>query len=226
MTRPLLALLLAFALVAGLAACGGGGSSSSSTASTPTSTKAPATTPAAPAGAAKPSATPKPSTAAVASETAADRRAAGRAAPFVAPESDNSVPTFGSEAAASDRAQAETALKAYLQARAREDWASACRELAAPTRQGYEKLATSSSKAKALSCAQVLAALSKGADLSDPLTGALVSLRVHGQNAFALFYGPAHQQYMVPMNREAGVWRPTQASPIAYPPGAPSATSP
>jgi hypothetical protein len=231
MSRPLLALLLAFALAAGLAACGGGGSSSSSTASTSagppattpstsTSTGPSATTPAAPAGAAKPSA------AAVASETAADRRAAGRAAPFVKPEADNSVPTFGSEAAASDRAQAETTLKAYLQARAREDWASACAQLAKPTRQGYEKLAASSSKGKAVSCAQVLAALSKGADLSDPLTGALVSLRVHGQNAFALFYGPHHQQYMVPMNREAGEWKPTQAAAIAYPPGAAPTTSP
>ena len=229
MSRPLLALLLALALAAGLAACGGGGSSSSSTASTSTapqattsstSTGPSATTPSAPAGA------PKPSAAAVASETAADRRAAGRAAPFVKPEADNSVPTFGSEATASDRAQAEATLKAYLQARAREDWASACAQLAKPTRQGYEKLATSSSKGKAPSCAQVLAAFSKGADLSDPLTGALVSLRVHGQNAFALFYGPGHQQYMVPMNREAGEWKPTQAAAIAYPPGAPSATSP
>ena len=56
-------------------------------------------------------------------------------------------PTFGSEAAASERDQAEAALKAYLQARAREDWASACRGLAQSVREGYEKLGASSSKA-------------------------------------------------------------------------------
>jgi hypothetical protein len=60
------------------------------------------------------------------------------------------------------------------------------------------------------------------ADLADPLTAGLLSLRVHGAHAFALFYGPGHQQYIVPMNREAGAWRPTQLTPIAYPPGAAS----
>jgi len=217
MSRPLLALLLASALALGLAACGGGGSSSTGASSSTAASDSSTSTAAPPAFLSHSEASAK---------TAAQRRKAGRAAAFVAPESDNSVPTFGAEAASSQRGQAEVALKAYLQARAHEDWASACRELAAPTRQGYEKLAKSSSKAKAPGCAEVLAALSKGADLSDPLTGALLSLRVHGQNAFALFYGPHHQQYMVPMNREAGQWRPTQASPIAYPPGAPGTTSP
>ncbi len=215
--RTLLSLLLALALATGLGACGGGGSSNSSTASTATSPSTPVTT--APAAT-----TPKPHGPAAAAETAAERRAAGRAAPFVQPAADNSVPTFGSEAGASERAQAEATLKAYLRARARADWASACRQLAKPTRQGYEKLGSSSSKPNPPSCAQVLSALSKGADLSDPLTGPLLSLRVHGANAFALFYGPGHQQYMVPMNREGGEWRPTQSAPIAYPPGAPQTT--
>jgi hypothetical protein len=213
--RALLALLLALVSAAGLAACGGGGSSSSATSSNAATSGSSTTT------------APPPaflSHAEASAKTAAERRKAGRAAAFVAPKADNSVPTFGSEANASERDQAEAALKAYLQARAREDWASACRGLAKSVREGYEKLGASSSKAKAPDCAQVLAALSKGADLSDPLTGPLLSLRVHGTNAFALFYGPGHQQYMVPMNREAGEWRPTQASPIAYPPGAPTTT--
>jgi hypothetical protein len=203
-----LLVLLGLALAAGLAACGGGGSSSSSSDST-----------SAPAGSSTTTASP-PAFLGHA-ETAAERRQAGRAAPFAKPESDNSVPTFGSEAGASERAQAEAALKSYLQARAREDWAGACGGLAKPTREGYEKLGASSNKATAPGCAQVLAGLSKGMNLSDPLTGKLLSLRVHGANAFALFYGPGHQQYMVPMNREAGEWRPTQSAPIAYPPGAP-----
>jgi hypothetical protein len=217
MTRRPLALGAALALALCLAACGGGGSSSS----TSTAASIPSTSAAAPPGFLK--------HAESSAETAAERRKAGRAAAFVAPKSDNSVPTFGSEANAPERDQAEENLKTYLQARTREDWASACRGLAKPTREGYEKLASSSAKstkATAPSCAQVLAALSKGADLSDPLTGSLLSLRVHGVSGFALFYGPGHQQYMVPMNREGGEWRPTQATAIAYPPGAPTATSP
>lgn len=215
MSRRPLALGAALALALCLAACGGGGSSSttSSAATSGASTSTAASPPFIKHGEAS-------------AETAAERRAAGRAAPFVQPESDNSVPTFGSEAAAAERARAEASLQRYLAARARRDWAGACRDLAAPTRQGYEKLAASSAKAAAPGCAQVLAALSRGADLSDPLSGGLVSLRVHGASAFALFYGPHHQQYMVPMNREAGEWRPTQAAPIAYPLGASTTTSP
>jgi hypothetical protein len=226
-SRTLLGLVLAFLLSLALSACGGGGSSgtgaSSSTAASDSSTSS----------SSEPSPKPKGGSVTFGKAhpretvaTQAERRKAGRAAPFVAPKSDNSVPTFGSEADASERDQAEAALKSYLQARAGEDWASACRQLAKSVREGYEKLGASSAKAKAPSCAQVLAALSKGTDLSDPLIGPLLSLRVKGANAFALFYGPGHQQYMVPMNREGGEWRPTQVAPIAYPPGAPSTTSP
>jgi hypothetical protein len=215
--HSLLALLLALALAAGLAACGGEGSSSTTSTATSTSSSSEPGLKAKGGSVTFGKAHPRETAA-----TRAERRRAGRAAPFVKPKADNSVPTFGSEAGASERVQAEANLKAYLQARKREDWASACRELAKPTRQGYEKLA----KRKGLGCAQVLTALSKGADLSDPLTGHLLALRVQGINAFALFYGPGHQQYMVPMNREAGEWRPTQAAPITYPPGAPPTTSP
>ena len=192
-----------------LAACGGG--SSSSTTSSSASEPAPGPSAAAPAQ--------KPTKAAL-QQAEAERKVAGRAAPFVAPEADNSVPTFGTEAGAGERAEAEANLRAYLRARAAEDWASACRLLATSVREGYEKLGSSSSKGARPSCAVVLPALSKGADLTDPLTGHLLSLRVQGTNAFALFYGPGHQQYMVPMNLENGQWRPTQATAIEYPPGA------
>jgi hypothetical protein len=215
MSRAALALLPAFGLALCLSACGGGSSSSSTTSSAASTSTATTTTPA----------TAKPH-APTAAELAAERRKAGPAASFVKAKADNSVPTFGSEAGASQRDQAEAALKAYLSARAKADWASACRYLAASTRQGFEKLAKSSAKAKVSGCAPILAALSKEADLSDPLTGPLISLRVHGDNAFALFYGPHHQQYIVPMNREAGAWRLTQTAAIAYPPGAPPTTSP
>jgi hypothetical protein len=197
------------AALLGLAACGGGSSSSTTTSA--------ASDPAPRPAAATP--TQKPSKAAQ-EQAKAERKAAGRAAPFVAPESDNSVPTFGEEAGAGERAGAEANLSAYLRARAAGEWAKACSLLATGVREGYEKLGASSSKGASPSCAAVLPALSKGADLTDPLTGHLLSLRVHGANAFALFYGPGHQQYMVPMNLEGAQWRPTQAAAIAYPPGA------
>ena len=36
------------------------------------------------------------------------------------------------------------------------------------------------------------------------------------QKGFALFYGPARQQFMMPMVREAGSWKVSQSIPIAY----------
>jgi hypothetical protein len=148
----------------------------------------------------------------------AERRRAGNAASFVAPGADNSVPTFGSEASAVQRESAEANLRAYLTARAARQWARACSLLAATVRQGYEKRAKSGAN-----CTKVLPVLAplKAGEPADPLLGRLLAFRVKGRNAFALFYGPGHQQYIVPMNREAGAWRLTQAAPIAYPPGAP-----
>jgi hypothetical protein len=151
--------------------------------------------------------------------TKAEREKAGNAASFVAPGADNSVPTFGSEASAVQRESAEANLRAYLTARAARRWARACSLLAATVRRGYEKLAKSGAN-----CAKLLPVLAplRAGEPANPLRGALVAFRTQGAHAFALFYGPlGHQQYMVPMNREDGAWRPTQPAPIAYPPAAP-----
>jgi hypothetical protein len=202
-SRTLL-VLLAVGLVIGLAACGGGGGSDGST-TTARSASAPTAS----------TATPKFQSAA---ETRAERKAAGRAAPFVVRESDNSVPTFGTEASASERREVETSLKSYLRSRAAEEWGRACVGLAVPIREGLEKFNRSPTKGE--NCTRSLAGLSAGTDLKDPLAGKLLSLRVHADNAYALFYGPGHQQYFVPLLREGGAWRPTQLAPLEYPPGA------
>jgi hypothetical protein len=191
---PLLVALTALAVLLG--ACGGGGGSSSPSTASPAAVRAPETP----------------------AQAAAERRRAGRAAPFVSADADNSVPTYGSEAGATQRVGAERALQTYLLARQAEDWSKACRNLATSTRRGFLKLARSSGK-KATSCALVLPVLSKRADLTDPLTDGLLSLRVDGPNAFALFYGPGRRQYIVPMHRDGSTWRPTQTAPIPYPPG-------
>jgi hypothetical protein len=151
--------------------------------------------------------------------TKVERDEAGNAAAFVEPGADNSVPTFGSEASDTVRSGAEADLRAYLTARAAHNWAKACSLLAASVRQGFEKLATSKAHAGCAKILPVLAPLRAGVP-ANPLQGSLLAFRIHGANAFALFFGPrGHQRYMVPMNRESGAWRPTQAAPIAYPPG-------
>lgn len=155
--------------------------------------------------------------------TESERRNAGNAAAFVKPGADNSVPTFGSEASAAERAGAEAGLRAYLGARAAREWRKACSLLAAPVRRSVEALAASTGgSAASSSCDKALPALAplKPGVPANPLRGALLAFRVRGANAFALFYGPpGRQKYVVPMNREGGAWRPTQTAPIAYPPG-------
>jgi len=195
--RPALATAAALPACLLLVACGGGGSSSTET--TQATTTASST---------------QPSEAATPAQLAATRRRAGKAAPFVEAKADNSIPTYGREAGPAQRARARASLAAYLSARQAEDWAAACKGLSESTRAGFEKLA----KGKA-ACPAVLGALSKGADLADPLQGGpLLSLRTQGPHGFALFYGPAKQKYVMPVRGEEGTWKPTQLSAIAYPP--------
>lgn len=215
----LAALLASFSLSqALLAGCGGQGSSSSATGSSATRGS---TTESTQNAASVTFGKPHPRETAA---TRAERRRAGNAASFVKPGQDNSVPTFGSEASPSERGEAEATLRAYLGARASREWARACSLLAASVRHGFEKLASSTKQDGKATCAQVMPALApvKPGVPANPLQGALLAFRVHGPSAFALFTGPpSQQQYIVPMSREGGAWRPTQAAPIAYPPGAP-----
>jgi len=220
-------LLIGVLLAAGLAACGGGGGSSASTASTatqaesttPTSTST-TTPPAAKTGSAKPS-PPR--------ESAPPRalvRKAGHAAPFLVPRGDNSIPTYGAESGATQHSSATAALSAYLRARAAGDWSAACSEMAATVRKQLALLA-GPAKGKAKGCAGAYAALSAHAPAAaraNLLTAGLAALRVKGEKAFALFYGPRNQKFMMPMLSEGGAWKVNQIEPIPWPLGAPAGT--
>lgn len=214
-----------------LTSCGGSGSTSSSTsASVSAPTPAPATSPA-PAPGSSPGSgetgrpVPKPRQEAAPPQrphpAPRQMRRAGHAAGFLVPQGDNSVPTYGSEGSASQRRAAEAALAAFLDARAGEEWSAACRYLAASVRDRLEKFAKDSG-GKLKGCAPVLDALSSSgssSSLASPLTHGLASLRVKGQNAFALWLGPGGQKYAMPMAAEGGAWRVTQLAPLPYPPG-------
>ena len=212
-----LASLGALALAAGLTGCGGGAGASGSTASTRT-----------------PSATAAiPTTSALATRTrsappsrAQPRalvRRAGRAAPFLVPAGDNSIPTYGAESSPTQRSSAGAALRAYLAASARGHWRAACFYMGSGVRGQLEALARAS-KGPVKGCvasSAKLSAYTHAAERADPLRGGLAALRVKGERAFALFHGPHGQRYMVPMVIEAGAWKVNQIQPIPYPVGAP-----
>lgn len=211
-----LASALALTALAALAltACGRGGSSTSPSAAqrTTTATTVPSTT----TTAAKPAAkSPHTAHSATSSHEGS--------APFRVASGDNSIPDFGAEASSSERDRATSALSAYLKARAAGRWSSACIYLSSSARAGIERFAGASKPKK--SCGQILAALSGSAPASaraDTLIGGLASLRVKAPSAFALYYGPHSQKYVMSMRSEGGAWRVTQLAPIAYPLGSPT----
>jgi hypothetical protein len=152
-------------------------------------------------------------------------RKAGNAAPFLVPVGDNSIPTYGSQGSAAQQSEAEAALSSYLQARAAGEWSSACAQMAA-TVQKQLALLSGATQANSASCADAYAKLSERVTASQrvsPLSGGLAALRVKGDKAFALFYGPHEQQYMMPMVSEEGAWKVNQIEPIPWPIGAPPA---
>ncbi|MGN6663097.1 MAG: hypothetical protein ACTHK6_02645 [Solirubrobacterales bacterium] len=213
------------ALALTLASCGGSGSSSSTDAAptSPTGTAQEASpSPASKQGGAK-AASPAGKGAPEAAQHGPhppprEVRRAGRAAGFLVPRGDNSIPTYGSEGSASERRAAEAALAAYLDARAGRDWSSACRYLAASTRGHLEELSGTGPKG-CPSALQALLGSGSSASLANPLTRGLASLRIEGENAFALWIGPQRQKYAMPMAREGDGWRVTQVAPLPYPPG-------
>lgn len=223
-------LLLAAAVPAGgLAACGEGSGTTAST-PTPSVASAPATT-SAPAAATPMSTATIPATPSTTATTpragsssgSASSGSGGGAASFRAPRGDNSIPNFGSEAPASERARASAALSAFLRARAGRDWTQACSYLAATTRKQLETF-TKASKGKIVGCGPVLAALSTGSAATRvTLAGGVAALRIKGNSAFALFRGPHNSKYVMPMLSEGGAWKVGRPAPIAYPLGSAAA---
>ncbi len=213
-------MLAALLAAIGLAACGGGSSASTSTgateaASSPSTATMPG--PESSGGASHPS---QP-----AGSGSAGTGSGGGADAFRVHGADNSIPDYGAEASAAERAAAGAALAAYLKAYAKGEWSKACPYIATSLRSSLQRLASGSKQLTGAGCAKTLATLSAAAPAgtrADPLIGGPAALRVKGDNAFALFYGAHNQQYMMPMASEGGDWKVTQIAPVTYPPGASS----
>ena len=107
---------------------------------------------------------------------------------------DNSIPEYGSEASTSQHDQAEAALKGFLAAKASGNWAKACSYVAAATKKSIEELAAHAKQLKATGCASVLKTLSAGVPKSagqeEEVTSGVASVRVKGNQAFALPRSP------------------------------------
>ncbi len=152
--------------------------------------------------------------------SANDSGAAEGSASFREPGGDNSIQNYGEEADPAQRDAAETALVAFMAARAKQDWATTCRYLGRDAVAPLEELAKRSPNLQGKSCAQLLTAVTGSAP-----TGAFVntfeppvaSLRVKGNRAFALYHGPEGIDYFMVMTKEGDEWKAASISPSEFP---------
>ena len=129
---------------------------------------------------------------------------------------DNSVQEYGVEADQSARTQAAIALQAYLDARAEEDWGSACSFLAQKPTEQLERVQRSAAKqgTDLNGCAATMALLKEGrAQLREGATiTEVLSFRgegeVPGDPSYLIFTAPpAKTLYSMPMYLEGGGWK-------------------
>jgi hypothetical protein len=129
---------------------------------------------------------------------------------------DNSVQEYGVEADASARREAAIALQAYLNARAEEDWGSACTYLAQRPKEQLERLQRAAAKqgTNLDGCAPTMALLKEGeAQSREQATIAeVLSFRgegdVSGNPSYLIFTAPpANTLYSMPMYSQAGGWK-------------------
>lgn len=142
-----------------------------------------------------------------------------RSRQFRIPGGDNSIQTYGAEAGDAEREAADASVRAYLDARARGNWAATCRHLASEAIKSLEQLVKSAPQLKDKDCAEIIGLLNSGASPKlrrNPMAGGIVSFRVDGDRAFALFKGEDGKGYFIPMARDGGEWKVASLAPVPF----------
>jgi len=122
---------------------------------------------------------------------------------------DNSIQGFGAEASPAERLAAARVLSAYLEAYANGDAKTACALLASGVTQLLER-GLSTAGGSAVSCTQAMARLTSNitaAQRDQVARARVLSLRVGGDRAFAIYRGTGNQFLALPMAKEGGAWR-------------------
>jgi hypothetical protein len=200
-----------------LASCGGGGGGSTSSDATSTSAQAvPHKSEAGKGQSSSNSGEPKRaeggSNLAEPASPAQHHDSGGGSAQFRVKGGDNSIPEYGAEAGASERARAARALHGFFDARAGGEWQNACSYLASQVTKGLEELFAKAKYPQGApkGCAGALAALSAGVPhsaLVDAAEADVGSLRSNGSRGFLLYHGAHHIAYEMPMAVEGGRWK-------------------
>lgn len=120
----------------------------------------------------------------------------------IAKGGDNSLQTFGLEAASGDRVEAAAVAKAYLDALAAGRWSLTCSMLAADARARFQALEKACPAGMRLLIASVpKAALRAGAEID------VISMRVQGSHAFLIYRNGEGTPSAIEMSHEDGSWK-------------------
>lgn len=136
---------------------------------------------------------------------------------FLIRNGDNAVQLFGHEATKAEREQASQIIKAWMEARAAQDWRKDCSYL---SRQLIHSLITTDamrvSDGRVKNCPQGLAYFGHAASGSyeNNLTGPIDSLRIDAGHGFAQYHGNDGHDWVISVHRENGKWWVGSATPI------------
>jgi hypothetical protein len=123
---------------------------------------------------------------------------------------DNSIQTWGLEASAAQRRALTAIVRAFLDARARADWAGACALLAARPLAEFSQLA-GAAKPSERACARGMALAARGVPRSafadEARIERVLSLRVGRGDAFLIYTRADGKAYATGLGHEHGAWR-------------------
>jgi hypothetical protein len=138
-----------------------------------------------------------------------------RSSSFRTPGGDNSIQEYGDEADAAERAKATKTITTFYSATAAEDWPTVCGVLSAKNVKTMKLFAKRIPNVKSNDCPGVLAVVNSSASANPPerIKGAVVSLRIEGDVAFALYHGADGKNYAFPLTLEEGEWKLTSLAP-------------
>ncbi len=140
---------------------------------------------------------------------------------FIEPKNPNSkYAKFGSEASSAERAVAAEVLAENLEARESGDFATQCATLDLRANEEITK-AKKPAEARSL-CAGALKKLATPLKETekfrvDTFGGQIAVFRVKGNTGYALYHGNDGNDWMMPMSKEVGVWKPGSISTVPVP---------
>lgn len=124
---------------------------------------------------------------------------------------DGSIQAFGESADSGDRDAAIAAAQEFYAARAASDWGRVCDAMSTPIKQQLEQMLSKAPKLKGKPCSELLEALSGGVPASARRSESeglrFTEVRVDGDSAFAIFKSTAIPNGFIPLSREGGAWK-------------------